>query len=112
VLYGDTSTAGSVNLVSKRPQAEAFNEIGVQFGSFNRKQVQMDSTGKLTKDGEWLYRFVGVFRDSGIADRLRSGQPHRAGAVADLAADQQHQLDRARHLSEGQYRLVYRIPAA
>ena len=65
VLYGDTSTAGLLNLISKRPQAEASNEIGVQFGSFNRKQVQMDSTGKLTKDGEWLYRFVGVFRDSG-----------------------------------------------
>jgi iron complex outermembrane receptor protein len=65
VLYGDTSTAGLLNLVSKRPQAESFNEIGVQFGNFSRKQVQMDSTGKLTKDGEWLYRFVGVFRDSG-----------------------------------------------
>ena len=65
VLYGDTSTAGLLNLISKRPQAEAFNEIGVQFGSFNRKQVQLDSTGKLTKDGEWLYRFVGIFRDSG-----------------------------------------------
>ena len=65
VLYGDTSTAGLLNLISKRPQAEAFNEIGVQFGSFNRKQVQMDCTGKLTKDGEWLYRFIGVFRDSG-----------------------------------------------
>jgi iron complex outermembrane receptor protein len=64
VLYGDTSTAGLLNLISKRPQAESFNEIGVQYGSFNRKQVQMDSTGKLTKDGEWLYRFVGVFRDS------------------------------------------------
>jgi iron complex outermembrane receptor protein len=64
VLYGDTSTAGLLNLVSKRPQAEAFNEIGVQYGSFNRKQVQLDSTGKLTKDGEWLYRFIGVFRDS------------------------------------------------
>ena len=37
----------------------------MQFGNFNRKQVQMDSTGKLTKDGEWLYCFVGVFRDSG-----------------------------------------------
>ena len=36
----------------------------MQFGSFERKQVQIDSTGKLTKDGEWLYRFVGVFRDS------------------------------------------------
>jgi iron complex outermembrane recepter protein len=64
VLYGDTSTAGLLNLVSKRPQAEVFNEIGVQYGSFNRKQVQLDSTGKLTKDGEWLYRFIGVFRDS------------------------------------------------
>jgi iron complex outermembrane receptor protein len=65
VLYGDTSTAGLLNLVSKRPQAEAFNEIGVQYGSFNRKQVQLDSTGKVTKDGEWLYRFIGVLRDSG-----------------------------------------------
>ncbi|ANW04025.1 TonB-dependent siderophore receptor [Bradyrhizobium icense] len=65
VLYGDTSTAGLLNLISKRPQAESFNEIGVQYGSFNRKQVQLDSTGKLTKDGEWLYRFIGVLRDSG-----------------------------------------------
>lgn len=66
VLYGDTSTAGLINLISKRPQAEAASEIGVQFGSFNRKQVQIDTTGKLTKDGEWLYRFVGVFRDSNM----------------------------------------------
>jgi iron complex outermembrane receptor protein len=65
VLYGDTSSAGLVNLISKRPQAEAHNEIGVSFDNFGRKQVQMDSTGKLTKDGEWLYRFVGLFRDSG-----------------------------------------------
>lgn len=64
VLYGDTSTAGLLNLISKRPQAETANEIGVQYGSFNRKQVQLDSTGKLTKDGEWLYRFIGVYRDS------------------------------------------------
>jgi iron complex outermembrane receptor protein len=66
VLYGDTSTAGLLNLISKMPQEKSANEIGVQYGSFNRKQVQMDSTGKLTRDGEWLYRFVGVFRDSGM----------------------------------------------
>ena len=65
VLYGDTSTAGLVNLISKRPRAETYNEIGTSFDNFGRKQVQMDSTGKLTKDGEWLYRFVGMFRDSG-----------------------------------------------
>lgn len=66
VLYGDTSTAGLLNLISKRPRAESASEIGVQYGSFNRKQVQLDSTGKLTKDGEWLYRFIGVFRDSNM----------------------------------------------
>jgi iron complex outermembrane recepter protein len=65
VLYGDTSTAGLVNLISKRPRAESYNEIGVSFDNFGRKQIQMDSTGKVTKDGEWLYRFVGLFRDSG-----------------------------------------------
>ena len=65
VLYGDTSTAGLVNLISKRPRAESKNEVGVTFDNFGRKQIQMDSTGKLTKDGEWLYRFVGLFRDSG-----------------------------------------------
>jgi iron complex outermembrane recepter protein len=64
VLYGDTSTAGLLNLISKRPQAQDSHEIGVQYGSFDRKQLQVDSTGKLTKDGEWLYRFVGVLRDS------------------------------------------------
>jgi iron complex outermembrane receptor protein len=65
VLYGDTSTAGLVNLISKRPQAEAHSEVGVSFDNYGRKQIQMDTTGKLTKDGEWLYRFVGLFRDSG-----------------------------------------------
>jgi iron complex outermembrane receptor protein len=64
VLYGGASTGGVLNEVTKRPQAESRNEIGVQYGSFDRKQLQMDSTGKLTKDGEWLYRFVGVLRDS------------------------------------------------
>jgi iron complex outermembrane receptor protein len=63
VLYGDTSVAGLINLISKRPRADGFNEIGVQFDNFGRKQIQLDTTGKLTKDGEWLYRFVGVFRD-------------------------------------------------
>lgn len=64
VLYGSTTTAGLVNLVSKRPQEKELHEVGVQFGSFNRKQVQTDHTGKITADGQWLYRFVGISRDS------------------------------------------------
>jgi iron complex outermembrane receptor protein len=64
MLYGQGSTAGIVNFVTKRPLAEAQREVGVQIGSFNRKQVQADLTGPLDKDGEWLYRLVAVGRTS------------------------------------------------
>lgn len=64
MLYGQGSTAGVVNFVSKRPQAQAYREVGVQIGSFNRKQLQADLTGPLTADGQWLYRLVAVGRES------------------------------------------------
>jgi iron complex outermembrane receptor protein len=64
VLYGDSPSGGLVNLVSKRPQEKEHREIGVQYGSFDRLQFQTDMTGKLTADGEWLYRLVGIYRDA------------------------------------------------
>ena len=64
MLYGQGGTGGVVNMVSKRPQAVAQNEIGVQYGSYQRKQVQADFTGPLTADGKWLYRLVAVKRDA------------------------------------------------
>ncbi|HKO87518.1 MAG TPA: TonB-dependent siderophore receptor [Burkholderiales bacterium] len=64
MLYGQGSTGGIINMVSKRPLAERQGEIGVQYGSFDRKQVQADFTGPLTEDGQWLYRFVSVVRDA------------------------------------------------
>jgi iron complex outermembrane receptor protein len=64
MLYGQGSTAGVINSVSKRPQAEAQREIGVQLGNYGRKQLQADLTGPLTQDGDWLYRIVALGRDS------------------------------------------------
>jgi iron complex outermembrane recepter protein len=64
MLFGQGSVGGLVNMVSKRPLAEAQREVGVQFGSFNRKQLQADLTGPLSEDGQWLYRLVAVGRDS------------------------------------------------
>jgi len=64
MLFGQGSTAGVVNLVSKRPQAQARREIGLQLGSFDRRQLNADFTGALTDDGTWQYRLVGVYRDS------------------------------------------------
>lgn len=65
MLYGQGSTGGVVNMVSKRPQDEAQGEIGLQIGSFSRRQLQADVTGPLTADGQWLYRLVALARGSG-----------------------------------------------
>jgi iron complex outermembrane receptor protein len=60
MLYGQTSIAGLINAVSKRPQEDTYREVGIEFGSFERMRLQTDMTGKLTEDGKWLYRFVAV----------------------------------------------------
>lgn len=64
VLYGDSPIGGLVNMVSKRPQEKGHHEIGVKYGTFDWKQIQADTTGKLTGDGQWLYRVIGIFRDA------------------------------------------------
>jgi len=62
MLFGAGTAAGVVNMVSKRPQLETQREIGVQFGSWGRKQIQADLTGALTADGQWSYRLVALHR--------------------------------------------------
>jgi len=64
VLYGDSPSGGLINAVSKRPQEKDHHELGVQYGSFDRLQFQTDLTGKLTADGQWLYRLIGIYRDA------------------------------------------------
>jgi iron complex outermembrane receptor protein len=64
MLYGQGTTVGVVNSVSKKPLAEKYNEVGVRVGSYGLKQTQLDSTGPLTEDGKWLYRIVAVLKES------------------------------------------------
>jgi iron complex outermembrane receptor protein len=58
MLFGQGSTGGVVNAVSKLPLDAPQREVGFGFGSFNRLQLQGDLTGPVTSDGRWLYRFV------------------------------------------------------
>ena len=58
MLFGQGSTGGVVNTVTKLPMAQTQREVGVQFGSFNRAQVQADFTGPVASNGHWLYRVV------------------------------------------------------
>ncbi|MCD6076238.1 MAG: TonB-dependent siderophore receptor [Ramlibacter sp.] len=62
MLFGQSTTGGVVNMVSKRPRAQFQGEVGVQVGSYGRKQLRADLTGPLSADGEWLYRLVAVGR--------------------------------------------------
>jgi len=64
VLYGQGSTGGVINLQSKRPSAERQAEIGLQLGTYDRRQLQADVTGAVTDDGRWSYRVVGLARKS------------------------------------------------
>ena len=64
MLFGAGTAGGVVNMVSKRPQQEAYREVGVQLGSWGRKQILADLTGPLTADGDWSYRLVALQRKS------------------------------------------------
>ena len=64
VLYGQSAVGGLINAVSKLPQDKQAGEIGVEYGTFDFKQVKFDTTGLVTSDGKWSYRLSGLARDS------------------------------------------------
>ncbi len=64
MLYGQGTIGGVVNMVSKLPQENFEAEVGLLYGSFDRRQIQADVTGPISDDGHWLYRVIGVGRDA------------------------------------------------
>lgn len=65
VLYGQNAPGGLINLVSKRPQDQAFGELELQVGSYDRYDGRWDLNAPLSDDGTILARFTGVYRDAG-----------------------------------------------
>ena len=65
LIAGQNGPGGVVNLVSKRPTAEPYREVQVQFGNDAHKQVAADLSGPLTDDGRLAYRLVALGKDSG-----------------------------------------------
>lgn len=63
-LYGQTDPGGFLNMITKRPLPWSQNEISATVGSFGRMQTNFDLTGPIDKNGEVLYRLVGVARKS------------------------------------------------
>ncbi|CAN5220895.1 TonB-dependent siderophore receptor [soil metagenome] len=82
VLYGQAAPGGIVNNISKAPQFTLGGEAAVQYGSFERKQGQVDITGPLNASGTLAARFVGVVRDAD--NQVDFGKDNRIFAAPSL----------------------------
>ncbi|AUW58218.1 TonB-dependent siderophore receptor [Sphingobium sp. SCG-1] len=72
-LFGSAPLGGIVNLVSKRPQADAFMDLTLSTGSYDLVEGVLDANTLLTDDGTLLARLNVVYRDAGSFVR-NSGQ--------------------------------------
>ena len=64
-VYGQTPPGGLLDMISRRPSAEASSEVQLQYGSDNHRQINFASTGKIDDEGQFLYSLSGVLRDGG-----------------------------------------------
>jgi iron complex outermembrane receptor protein len=105
IIAGQNDPGGVVNLVSKRPQAEAGGELGVRIGNYNQQEVHADLTGPLNEDKSLLYRLVVVGKDSGTqvdhADEKRAlvapSLTWRPNAGDSLTVYGEYQYDRSKN---------------
>lgn len=65
MLYGQGSTGGIINSVTKRPKQGTFGEVWAQLGNYDRKQIAADFNTALDNEQDLLFRVNGMWRDSG-----------------------------------------------
>lgn len=64
VLYGQANVGGMLNVVSKRPLDDPFNEVEIRLGNHARAEAMFDFSGPASEDGKLLYRLTGVLLDT------------------------------------------------
>ena len=92
-VYGQTPPGGLLDMVSRRPCSNASNEVQLQVGSDERKQINFDSTGPIDDEGQFLYRVSGVVRDSNTSHRPHRRQALQHRSQPDLEHRRRHQAD-------------------
>jgi iron complex outermembrane receptor protein len=63
VLYGQASPSGVVNMVSKLPTQTPLHEIGLSYGTFDKKRTTFDFGGPIDDQGVYSYRLSGLYDD-------------------------------------------------
>jgi iron complex outermembrane receptor protein len=64
VLFGQGRPGGVINVVSKKPEADHVNSVGLSYGRYHRTQLTADLGGALDERGDVLYRLNLKGRDS------------------------------------------------
>ncbi|AEF92114.1 TonB-dependent siderophore receptor [Delftia sp. Cs1-4] len=64
VLFGQGRPGGVINVVSKKPEADHVNSLGLSYGRYQRAQATADLGGALDASGDLLYRLNLKARDS------------------------------------------------
>jgi iron complex outermembrane receptor protein len=64
VLFGQGRPGGVINVVSKKPEADHVNSVGLSYGRYHRAQTTADLGGRLDASGDVLYRLNLKARDS------------------------------------------------
>lgn len=64
ILSGGNSLGGAVNIVVKKPQAEAIRELTVQYGSYDDRTAALDLSGAVGGDKRITYRTVASVQDA------------------------------------------------
>ena len=64
VLYGQGTPSGVINMVTKRPLDTPLHEVGVEYGTFNKKRTTFDLSGPIDDQGVYAYRVAGLFDDA------------------------------------------------
>lgn len=63
-VYGASASVGIIDMISKRPTPYRFGEVGVETGSFDRKQASFDLGGPLNDKGTLYYRLTFLGRNA------------------------------------------------
>ncbi|MFJ3045337.1 TonB-dependent siderophore receptor [Herbaspirillum chlorophenolicum] len=62
-MFGNAQAGGLVNMISKRPMAHAFTDIGASYGSYDFKQVTLDMGRPLDAEGLSAWRLNALVLD-------------------------------------------------
>ncbi|KZN15369.1 outer membrane ferric siderophore receptor [Marinomonas sp. TW1] len=88
VLYGNMNPGGLINVIGKKPETIQSSEVTLELDEHGKQRLSFDSTGPLNKDGNLLYRIVGVTDDSeGWRDDSDSSQTYIAPSITWNASD-------------------------